>query len=179
MHLEEKKLSSEKIFEGKVVKLYRDNVLLEDNSEATREVIRHPGGVCVVALTENNEILMVKQFRYPHNKIMTEVPAGKLEWGEEPFECGKRELLEETGFTAEEYTYLGTLAPTPAYCSEIIHIYMAKKLTLGKQKLDEGEFLDVEKISLEKAVEMVMNGEITDAKTQLAILKAKLILDKE
>ena len=139
-------------------------------------MVRHPGGVCIVALTENNDVYFVKQFRYPHAKVLLEIPAGKLEWGESHLECGKRELHEETGCTADEFTYLGCLYPTPAYDSEIIHMYLAKGLHKDKQKLDDDEFLEVYTIPLDKAVEMVMNNEIEDAKTQLALLKAARLL---
>lgn len=179
MHLEEKTLESELKFDGKIIKLYKDKALLENGSEVTREVIKHPGGVCVVPLTENNEVIMVKQFRYPTGKILTEIPAGKLEWQEDHFACGKRELKEETGCTAEKYDYLGCLLPTPAYDTEVIHMYLARGLTRAEQKLDEDEFLDVMKIPFDKAVEMVMDGEITDAKTQLALLKTKFLLENE
>lgn len=172
MHLSEKQTDSELVFKGSVLEVYNDTALLENGKTAKRDVIRHPGGVCVVALTEEKEIFMVKQFRYPMQRVMTEIPAGKLEWGENHFECGKRELREEAGMNADEFIYLGCLAPTPAYDTEIIHIYLARGLHAAEQELDDDEFLDVEKISLEKAVEMVMNNEITDAKTQLAILKA-------
>ena len=132
--------------------------------------------MCIVALTENNDLYFVKQFRYPHAKVLLEIPAGKLEWGESHLECGKRELHEETGCTADEFTYLGCLYPTPAYDSEIIHMYLAKGLHKDKQKLDDDEFLEVYTIPLDKAVEMVMNNEIEDAKTQLALLKAARLL---
>lgn len=179
MHLEEKTLESELKFDGKIIKLYRDKALLENGSEVSREVIKHPGGVCVVPLTEKGEVIMVKQFRYPTGKVLTEIPAGKLEWQEDHFACGKRELKEETGCTAEKYDYLGCLLPTPAYDTEVIHMYLARGLTRAEQKLDEDEFLDVLKIPFDKAVEMVMNGEITDAKTQLALLKTKILLENE
>ena len=179
MHLEEKRLSGEQIFDGKVVKLYVDKAELEDGSVVIREVIKHPGGVCVLPLTDKGEVLFVKQFRYPHQQIMTEIPAGKLEWGESHHDCGLRELKEETGCTCDEYIYLGNLIPTPAYCGEVIHMYLARGLHYGEQKLDTDEFLDVERIPFDKAVEMAMNNEFPDAKTQLAILKTKLLLDKE
>lgn len=178
MHLSETKINSELVFKGSVLEVYSDTALLENNKTAKRDVIRHPGGVCVVALTDHEEIFMVKQFRYPMQRVMTEIPAGKLEWGEDHLECGKRELREEAGMTADEFIYLGCLAPTPAYDTEIIHMYLAKGLHAANQDLDDDEFLDVEKIPLKKAVEMVMSNEITDAKTQLAILKAYTMLQK-
>ncbi len=171
MELTEKTLNSELKYKGKVLDVYCDTALLENGKEALRDVVRHPGGVCVVALTENNEVYFVKQFRYPHQKVLLEIPAGKLEWGESHLECGRRELREETGNTADEFIYLGCLYPTPAYDSEVIHMYLAKGLHQDKQKLDEDEFLEAFTIPFDKAVEMVMNGEIEDAKTQLAILK--------
>ncbi len=177
MHLEEKTVSSEQIFDGRVVKLFHDHVELEDGTIATRELIKHPGGVCVVPLDEDGNVLFVKQFRYPHQRVMTEIPAGKLEWDESHYECGLRELKEETGCTCDNYTYLGSLVPTPAYCGEVIHMYLARGLHYGSQSLDEDEFLDVEKIPLDKAVEMIMNNEIADSKTQIAILKTKLLIE--
>lgn len=176
MHLQEKTLSSETKYEGFIFTITSDIVELENGNTAHRDVLRHPGGVCVIPVTENNEIYLVKQFRYPFKEVTIEIPAGKLEYGEDHAECGRRELLEETGCTCSEYTYLGKLYPVPAYNTEIIHIYMAKGLTFGSQSLDEDEFLDVEKVPLSQAVEMVMNGKITDGKTQIAILKAARIL---
>lgn len=179
MHLEEKTVESNLIYDGKIIKLYKDTARLENNKEVSREVIKHPGGVCVVPLTEEGEVLMVTQFRYPTGKVLTEIPAGKLEWGENHFECGKRELKEETGCTAEKFDYLGCLLPTPAYDTEVIHMYLARGLSQSEQQLDDDEFLDVKKIPFEKAVEMVMNGEIIDAKTQLALVKTKILLENE
>jgi len=171
MNLSELTISSEKIYGGRIISLYKDEVELPNGNRAYREVVAHNGGVCVCALTDGGEIFLVKQYRYPHKKAILEVPAGKLEKGENPLDCGKRELLEETGHTAEEYVFLGEMLPTPAYCGEVIHIYMARGLTFTAQKLDEDEFLEVVKIPLDKAVEMVMSGEITDGKTQIAVLK--------
>ncbi|MGN1120081.1 MAG: NUDIX domain-containing protein [Oscillospiraceae bacterium] len=176
MHLEEKTLSSEQKFDGKIVKLFVDRIELEDGREATREVIKHPGGVCVLPLDENGDVLFVRQFRYPHQKVLLEIPAGKLEYGENHSECGLRELKEETGCTCDRYDYLGSLIPTPAYCGEVIHMYLARGLHYGEQKLDSGEFLDIIRIPLDRAVEMVMNNEIGDSKTQIALLKTKLLL---
>lgn len=176
MKLNEETKSSELKYKGAILEVYHDRVILENGEEAGRDVVRHSGGVCVVAVNENNEVFFVRQFRYPHGKVLLEVPAGKLEWGENHFECGKRELLEETGHTADEFTYLGCLYPTPAYDSEVIHMYLAKKLHKGAQKLDDDEFLEVLTIPLDKAIEMVMNNEIEDAKTQIALLKASVLL---
>lgn len=179
MKLVETQIASEKIFDGKVVKLFVDKAQLENGDIVTREVIKHPGGVCVVPLDEENNVIMVRQFRYPHGKALLEIPAGKLEFGEDPEQCGLRELKEETGCTCDSFVSLGKLLPTPAYDNEIIYMYLARGLHGGEQKLDEDEFLEVEKIPLEKAAEMIMNNEIEDAKTQTAILKTVILLKKE
>ncbi|MDD6279751.1 MAG: NUDIX domain-containing protein [Ruminococcus sp.] len=176
MHLKETQLRSEVRYDGPVFTVTSDIAELEDGTSALRDVVHHNGGVCVIPITENNEIYVVKQFRYPFQTVTVEIPAGKINKGENHYDCGKRELLEETGCTCEEYSYLGCLYPTPAYDTEIIHIYMARGLSRGNQNLDSDEFLDVEKIPLESAVDMVMNGEILDSKTQIAILKAARIL---
>lgn len=176
MHLEEKTVSSEQVFDGKVVKLFVDKAELENGEIVTREMIKHPGGVCVLPLDEDNNVLMVRQFRYPPHRVLLEIPAGKLEPGEDHRECGLRELKEETGCTCDEFTYLGNLIPTPAYDNEVIYMYLARGLHKGEQRLDEDEFLDVEKIPLGIAIDMVMNNEIADAKTQIAVLKTKLLL---
>ncbi len=170
-HLKETKLSGELIYDGKIVRLERDTVRLEDGTEALREVVRHPGGVCVLALTEQDEVLIVRQFRYPYQEITIEVPAGKIEYGEDPAECGRRELLEECGCTPDCFEYLGLLYPTTAYNTEIIRIYLAKGLHFGAQKLDDEEFLDVERIPFDKLLDMVLNDEVHDSKTQIAVLR--------
>lgn len=177
MHLEEKTIESEQKFDGKIVKLFVDKAEVENGDKVIREVIKHPGGVCIVAL-DGDDVLFVRQFRYPHQKVLLEIPAGKLEFGEDHRACGLRELKEETGCTCDEFDYLGCLIPTPAYDTEVIHMYLARGLHYGTQKLDSDEFLDVEKIPLEKAAEMIMNNEIADAKTQVAILKTKLLLGR-
>ena len=135
-----------------------------DGAEEKREVIDHPGGVAVAGLTENNELLLVRQFRYPYKEILLEIPAGKLEKGEDPFEAGKREFKEECGATADNYFSLGEVYPSPGYCGEIIHLYGAAGLHFGQQHLDEGEYLDVVRMPLDEAVRRVMTGEIKDAK---------------
>jgi ADP-ribose pyrophosphatase len=179
MHLKETKLSGEVLYDGKIVRLERDKVLLEDGTEALREVVRHPGGVCVLALTDQDEVLIVRQFRYPYQEITIEVPAGKIEYGEDPEECGKRELVEECGCTSDSFTYLGLLYPTTAYNTEIIRIYLATGLHFGKQQLDAEEFLDVERIPFDKLLEMVLNDEVHDSKTQIAVLRYAALRNKK
>ena len=178
MNLEEKQISAEYIYRGKIINLRRDDALLPDGNTAIREVVEHPGGVCVAALTDDDEVLFVKQFRYPYFETVLEIPAGKRDKGnEDPLECGIRELEEETGARAEKFIPLGELYPSPGYCGEIIWLYAATGLSFTEQHLDEDEFLTVEKIPLEKAVDMILSGEIKDAKTQAAVLKLKLLRD--
>lgn len=176
MHLKEKTLTSEIRYEGPIFTITHDTAELENGRTAVRDVLLHNGGVCVIPITENNEIFLVKQFRYPFRTVTREVPAGKLEKGEDHAECGKRELLEETGCTCSEYIYLGEMLPTPAYNSEVTYMYLARGLTFTDQSLDPDEFLDVERIPLAEAVKQVMDGTIRDGKTQIAILKAARIL---
>ena len=179
MNLEEKQLTSEYIYNGKIIKLRRDTALLPNGKTSTREVIEHNGGVCVAALTDSDEVLFVKQFRYPYMEIVTEIPAGKRDGAnEDPLACGKRELKEETGAEAESFIPLGKLYPSPGYCGEVIWMFAATDLRYGEQHPDDDEFLSVEKIPLEKAVQMILSGEITDAKTQAAVLKLKLLKDR-
>lgn len=178
-HLFEETISTEQLFDGIVVKLWRDQVMLENGEKATREVIKHTGGVCVLPLSSDGCIYMVKQFRYPFRQVLLEIPAGKKEIGEEPLECGIRELGEEIGASAEKITPLGKLYPTVAYDTEIIWMYLAEELTFsGGQHLDPEEFVDVVKVPFDEAYRMVLADEIPDAKTQLAILKAKALLDE-
>lgn len=179
MNLNEKQLKAEYMYEGKIINLRRDEALLPNNEKALREVVEHPGGVCVAALTDDNEVLFVRQYRYPYSEILPEIPAGKRDrHNEDPLECGKRELKEETGATAEKFIFLGKMYPSPGFLNEVIYMYAATGLSFGNQNLDEDEFLTVEKIPLEKAVVMILSGEITDGKTQTAILKLKLLKDK-
>lgn len=178
MNLEEKQLKAEYLYKGKIINLRKDEALLPNGKTALREIVEHPGGVCVAAITDEDELLMVKQFRYPYSEIILEIPAGKRDsLDEEPLKCGIRELREETGARAEKIFSLGTLYPTPGYCGEIIYMYGATGISFGNTDPDEDEFLAVERISFEKAVKMVMNGEIKDAKTQTAILKLKVMRD--
>lgn len=178
MNLEEKQLSYDYKFKGRIINLRQDTALLPNGNTAFREVVEHPGGVCVAALTDQDELLFVKQWRYPYGEVTLEIPAGKRDKsGEDPLECGKRELKEETGATAENYIDLCPLYPSPGYVNEVIYCYLATGLDFGEQNPDEDEFLDVLRIPFEKAVEMVLSGEIKDAKTQIAILKVKVLKD--
>ena len=178
MKLYEKTLNSKDIFVGKVIHVMHDEVELENGKTAMREIVAHPGGVCVAAIDENKELFFVRQFRYPYKEVTLELPAGKLEKGQNPLENGKRELLEETGAVGREYMSLGKLYPSPGYCGEIIHLYFCKVDHYERQQLDSDEFLNVEKISLDKAVEMVLNNEIPDSKTQVAVLKVAALFSK-
>ncbi|MBQ9413875.1 MAG: NUDIX hydrolase [Clostridia bacterium] len=172
--LTEKTLEEHTVFEGRIITVRNDVALLPNGQTAKREIVAHPGGVCVAALTDDDELLFVRQFRYPYGEIVTELPAGKLEKGEDPKEAGIRELKEETGATAEHVVSLGKLYPSPGYCGEIIHLYFATGLHFGEQSPDEDEFLDVLRIPLSEAVGMVMAGKLPDAKTQTAVLKVWL-----
>ena len=168
----EKPVKQETVYEGKIIRVRKDDALAANGNPVVREVVEHNGGVCVAALTQENELLFVRQFRYPYQEILLELPAGKREKTESPLECGKRELQEETGAIGSGYLSLGQLYPTPGYCNEIIHLYLCRVDSVGSTNPDEDEFLTVEKIPLERAVEMVLNHEIPDAKTQVAVLKA-------
>jgi ADP-ribose pyrophosphatase len=178
MKLEETKLTSEEIFHGVAIHLFRDEILLPNGNKGVREVVRHPGAVCVLPLTDDGEVIFVNQFRYALNKVTLEVPAGKLEKGEDPQEAALRELSEETGVEAKKIIPMGALYTTPALMDEIIYMYIATELTQGEQHLDEDEFVNAVKIPLNKAVDMVMSGEIRDSKTQTMILKADKYFNK-
>ena len=167
----EKTIDSTRIFEGKVVRLRRDTVELENGKQTFREVIDHPGGVSILAMDEEGKIFFVRQFRYPLGRMLLELPAGKLEPGEDPADSGRRELREETGCSAGRFVPMGKLIPTCAYDTEVIHLFFASELTRGEQDLDENEFLSVERYTLDEALQMVLDGEIIDAKTQIGLLK--------
>lgn len=172
MKLEEKTLARNDIYNGKVIKVHVDDVELENGAPAIREVVEHPGGVCAAALTERNEVLFVKQYRYPFHEVCLELPAGKLEPGEDPFEAVQRELREETGCTGTDWAYSGSIYPTSGYSNETIRLWTCRVADeTGSLDLDDDEFIEVERIPLDKAAEMVLNNEIPDAKTQILILK--------
>ncbi len=173
----ETKASSEDIFDGVILHVKRDTVNLSNGSETVREVIRHIGAVCVIPVTDDNKVIMERQFRYPLDKVILEVPAGKLDAPDENrLSAIQRELREETGYTADEWTEIGDFHPAPAYSDEYITMYLARGLHKGERHLDDDEFLDVYAIPLADLVADVMNGTISDAKTQVCILKAARIL---
>jgi ADP-ribose pyrophosphatase len=171
--LEEKCISGEEVFHGKLLSVRRDVVRLPDGSEGVREYIRHPGAVLIVPLFDDGRVLLERQFRYPHHREFIEVPAGRMEPGEEPLVTAKRELLEETGYVASEWSHLGVLCTSIAFSDEAIQMFVAKGLEKREAKLDAGEFLEIFTLPLEEAVAMVKDGKITDAKTMVALLWAK------
>lgn len=177
MELTEKTLSSTSVFDGRILHITLDEIELPNGKRSKREVVNHPGGVTVAALDDENNLYFVKQFRYPYKEVVLELPAGKLEKGSTPLENGKRELMEETGAEGYSYMSLGQLYPSPGYTNEIIHLYVCRVKSEGESRPDDGEFLNVEKIPLDKAVEMVLNNQIPDAKTQVAVLKTAMLLN--
>ena len=175
--LAEKQAESEEIFDGVILHVFRDKVELPNGDLSVREVIAHVEAVCVVPVDADGNVILERQYRYPIDAVITEIPAGKLDKeGEDPLEGAKREPREETGITADRWTDLGLFVPAAAYCAETIRMYLAQDLHQGKQQLDEDEFLDVFRMPLKDAVQLVMDGKIPDAKTQAALLKAARLL---
>lgn len=175
-NLKEKFLKREQIYSGKVLTVVKDEVLLPNGEKSIREICLHDGAVCIIPLTDDGRVIMERQYRYAHGRVFFEIPAGKLDTPDEDHEAAaRRELREETGATAERITFLGRVDTTPALISEKIYMYLAEGLHFGERELDEDEFLDVEQVPLKDLVKMVMNGEICDSKTQIAILKVARI----
>lgn len=170
MNYNERTIDVKKIYDGKIIKLELQTVELCNKSIAMREIVRHRGGVAIIPITENNELILVKQFRKPYDEELLEVPAGKIEADEMPEICAARELKEETGYEAEKIDFMTVMYPSPGYTDEKIYIYKAEGLIEGEIALDTDEFLHTEKYSLEKAVDMVRTGAIKDAKTVIAIM---------
>ena len=168
--LAEERLESVEVFSGRLLKVRRDRVRLPDGGESLREYIRHPGAVAIVPLFEDGRVLLERQFRYPLERVFVEIPAGKLEPGEDPLETGKRELLEETGYVAREWRRLGLIHNAIGYSDEGIEIWVARGLELRKQQLAEGEFLEVFTLPLAEALAMARDGRLTDVKTIVGLL---------
>ncbi len=174
MDLDERFVSGEEVFSGAFLKVRRDIVRLPDGSEGIREYIRHPGAVLALPLFEDGAVLLERQFRYPFGRTFLELPAGKREEGEPPLETAKRELLEETGYVAREWSRIGIVHTTVAFTDEGIDLYVARGLEFRGQQLDQGEFLETLKVPFDEAVEMVRDGRITDSKTSVALLWVKV-----
>ncbi len=169
-------ISEELIFTGKVFTVKVLDNKMENGKIGKREIVYHNGGAGVLAVDDENYVYLIKQFRSPFNEELIEIPAGKLDIGEDPFEAAKRELLEETGLVAGEYVSLGEVYPTVGFCSEKLYIYLARDIEIKEQKLDEDEFVTLFKVSMDEAVKMCYDGRIKDSKSLVAILKAKEIL---
>ena len=175
MDLTERTLSSREIFQGRIIRVHVDEVRLPNGDTSLREVIDHPGGVCILALDDQNRAAIVRQYRYAFGRVMTELPAGKLEPGEAPFATAQRELAEEVGATASDWTDLGELIPSPGCYGETLHMYLARGLHFRAPSPDEDEFLEAEFVPLEELTAWCLSGEIRDAKTVAAVLKAHIM----
>ena len=176
MELWEKTVDSRTLFEGKIVTVKLDQAQLVNGAVVSREVVEHPGGVCILPLFDDGTVSMVRQFRYPFQQVVTELPAGKLEKGEAHRPAALRELEEEVGVTCGKLTYLGCLYLSPGFSSEVLHMYLAQELKQGQCHPDEDEFLETERIPFSALLEQVMSGEIVDAKTVALVLKTKQLL---
>ena len=176
----EKEKSSELIFDGKVLHLYRDEIYLPNGKESFREYCRHIGAVCVVPVTDEGEIICVRQYRYAVGRTVLEIPAGKLDSRDEiPIDAAVRELREETGAAAQKITYMGEYFSSPAILDERIYMFLAEGLEFGETDFDEDEFIEIVKIPVDELVGMIMCGEIIDGKTQAAVMRAALAINKE
>lgn len=176
MDLTEKTLASKLIFDGKIIRVYHDDIELPNGKLAKREVVSHNGGAAILPIISNN-VLLVKQYRYPYHEELLEIPAGKLEKGESAKDCVIRELKEEVGCIADNIIDIGHCYPTPGYTNEKLYIFIATELSRGETAFDEDEFINVVEMPFDTAYDMVMSGEIKDAKTVIAILKAKVLLN--
>lgn len=177
-HLAEQKKHSEKIFTGELLHVFKDEAILPDSSTGRREWIQHPGACAVVPMFGNGDCVLIQQFRYPAQQLFWEVPAGKIDFSEDPLSTAKRELKEETGYRAEQWTYIGHFYPAIGYADEIIHIYLAEELTQGAQNTDTDEFLSIYRVSFKEVLNMIDSGEINDAKTISSIIRVQGFLKK-
>ena len=174
MNFTEKTLNSKTVYDGKIITVLKDDVEVADGHKSFREVVKHSGGIVVLAIHED-KILFVKQFRYPMKEVLLELPAGKLEYEENPFEAAKRELEEETGYCADKWTDLGYVYTSPGYSDEKLYLYKAENLHFTQCHPDEGEILQPLEIKIDDAIKMINNGEINDAKTLCAFFRSKLL----
>jgi ADP-ribose pyrophosphatase len=170
--LKEQLIESQTVFAGKILKVRLDRVLLPDGREATREVVGHPGAVAIVPVTDDGKVILVRQYRYPVEKIMLEIPAGKLDKGEKPEDCALRELEEETGFVAKRLQKLTSYYTAPGFTDEILHVYLASDLVLKEQKLDGDEFIGVEYYSRAELKKLLADESVKDAKTLIGLMLA-------
>jgi ADP-ribose pyrophosphatase len=175
MNFEEKTLNSQIVYDGKVMTVIRDDVEISDGHKSFREVVLHSGGVVILALKDEDTILLVKQFRYPLKQTVLELPAGKLELGENPDDACKRELEEETGYRAKIWKSLGYINTTPGICTEKLYLYLAKNLEFVGEHPDEGEIIKAQEYKLNDVLNMVQNGEINDAKTLCTLFRSRLM----
>ncbi len=173
MSFVEKTIQSETIYEGKVLTLKKDKVEIKDGKTSYREIVKHRGAVALLPITEEGKVILVEQYRKPIEKVLLEIPAGKMEEGEAPIITAARELQEETGYSAKNIDLITKMYPAVGYSDEAIYIYLATGLTSGETNFDEGEDIDIVEMELDKAVEMVMSGEIEDGKTIIALMMAK------
>ncbi|MET0856824.1 MAG: NUDIX hydrolase [Telluria sp.] len=176
-HLKETRLDGELAYDGGFLKVTRDRIALPDGAETHREFIRHPGAVVILPLFDDGSVLLERQFRYPLDRVFIEYPAGKIDPGEDPLACAKRELQEETGYTATDWHFLCTIHNAIAYSDEHLDLYLARNLTAGEAQLDDGEFLETFRASVPEMLEKVRSGEVTDVKTVIGTFWLEKILD--
>lgn len=171
MTLTEKQVDSTNVYDGRLLRVFKDNIILPNGHKTTREYIKHLGAVAIVAMDDQGRVAVEHQFRYPFGCELLEIPAGKLDYvGEDPLSAAQRELREETGIVAECYEYLGPFYPTVAYSTEVIHLYLATELSFGERELDDDENINVEMVDLKLLVKQILEGKVPDAKTQAALL---------
>lgn len=175
-HLTETLISGELVYDGRLLKVRRDTVRLPNGAEATREYFRHPGAVVIIPLLDDGQVVLERQYRYPNDRVFIELPAGKLEVGEDPRLCAQRELREETGYTARDWQFVCTIHNAIAYCDEHLEIFLARGLIAGERQLDEEEFLDVVTAPVDQLMRWVREGKITDVKTMIGAFWLEKIL---